>query len=58
MLSPNIAVVTPELVEAAQDVGMPVSAGGIAWNYPKAIAMGVDTISANDPGRVRRKYLK
>jgi len=57
MLTPNIAVVTPELVTATHVAGLPVSSGGIAWDYPAAIAMGVDTVSANDPGRVRRKYL-
>lgn len=57
MLTPNIAVTTSELVAAAHASGMPVSAGGLAWDYPAAIAMGVDTVSANDPGRVRRKYL-
>ena len=57
MLTPNIAVVTPELVAAAHAVGMPVSAGGIAWDYPRAIEIGIDTVSANDPGRIRRKYL-
>ena len=58
MLTPNIAVVTPELVMAAHRAAMPVSAGGIAWDYPAAIEMGIDTISANDPGRVRRKHLQ
>lgn len=57
MASPNIEVVTPALVAAAHAAGWPVSAGGFAWDYPAAIALGVDTVSSNDPGRVRRRYL-
>ncbi len=58
MASPNIEVVTPTLVAAAHAAGMPVSAGGFAWDYPAALAMGVDTVSSNDPGVVRRRYLR
>ena len=57
MVSPNIEVVTPTLVAASHAAGMPISSGGFAWNYPAAIALGVDTISSNDPGMVRRRYL-
>ena len=49
MVGPNIAVVTPILVDAAHDAGIPVSSGGFAWDYPEAIAMGLDTVSSNDP---------
>lgn len=58
MVGPNIDVVTPVLVAAAHDAGMPVSCGGFAWNYPEAIAMGLDTVSSNNPGIVRERYLK
>lgn len=57
MVSPNIEVVTPALVAASHAAGMPISSGGFDWDYPAAIALGVDTISSNDPGRVRRRYL-
>lgn len=53
----NIEVVTPILVAAAHDAGMAVSSGGLQWDYPKAIIMGVDTVSANHPGFVRETYL-
>ena len=58
MVGANIEVVTPLLVKAAHDAGIPVSSGGFSWNYPEAIAMGVDTVSSNNPGLVREKYLK
>lgn len=58
MLSPDIALVTPVLVEAAHDLGMAVSPGGFRWDYPAAIELGVDTISSNDPGEVKRCYLE
>ncbi len=57
MVGVNIEIVTPILVEAAHDAGLPVSCGGFAWNYPEAIAMGLDTVSANNPGFVRERYL-
>ncbi len=57
MLSMNVAWVTPTLVEAAHAVSMPVSVGGFAWDYESALAMGLDTLSSNDPGRIRRAYL-
>lgn len=57
MVTPNIAVVTPALVRATHAAGLIISAGGYQWNYPEAIALGLDTISANDPGWVRRTYL-
>lgn len=58
MVGPNIEVVTPLLVEAAHDAGLPVSSGGFAWDYPAAIAMGLDTVSSNNPGFVRQRYLQ
>ncbi len=58
MVGPNIAMVTRILVDAAHDAGMPVSSGGFVWDYPEAIAMGLDTVSANDPKIVREQYLK
>lgn len=57
MVTPNIAVVTPALVEATHAAGMIISAGGFSWDYPAAIAMGLDTIAANNPGWVRQMYL-
>ncbi|MBN1262109.1 MAG: hypothetical protein JXB35_15635 [Anaerolineae bacterium] len=54
LAAPSIETVTPALVQAAHALGMPVSAGGLNWNYPMAIGMGVDTVAANDPGEVRR----
>jgi len=57
LVVPNIEMASRVLVDAAHALEMPVSCGGLAWDYPKAIAMGVDTISANDPGLVRALYL-
>jgi glycerophosphoryl diester phosphodiesterase len=57
VVAPNIVVVSPVLVEASHRAGFPLSCGGLMWNYPEAIRMGVDTISANDPGLVRSRYL-
>lgn len=57
VVAPNIQVVTPVLVEASHEAGFPVSCGGLHWDYPRAIAMGVDTIASNDPGVVRTRYL-
>ncbi|MDF1514243.1 MAG: glycerophosphodiester phosphodiesterase family protein [Anaerolineae bacterium] len=57
VVGPNIDVVTPLLVKASHDVGIPVSSGGMVWNYPEAIAMGLDTIGANNPGLIRQRYL-
>ena len=54
----NIEVVTPLLVEATHDVGLPISSGGYAWDYPQAIALGMDTVSSNNPGFVRERYLQ
>jgi hypothetical protein len=57
MVGANIEVVTPLLVKASHDAGMPVSGGGLSWDYPHAIALGVDTVSSNNPGDVRERYL-
>jgi glycerophosphoryl diester phosphodiesterase len=54
----NVKMLTPTLVQAAHAVKMPVSPGGFAWDYAAAIRMGVDTVSSNDPGRVRRRFLE
>ncbi len=56
-VAPSTAMLTPLLVRASHAAGFPVSPGGRRWDYPAAIAMGVDTISSNDPGAVRRAYL-
>lgn len=58
MLSPNVALVTPVLVEASHALEIPVCPGGFRWDYPRMIAMGVDTISSNDPGALRARYLQ
>jgi glycerophosphoryl diester phosphodiesterase len=57
IVTPNIEVVSRVLVEAAHKLGLPVSCGGLDWDYPAAIELGVDTISANNPGLVRARYL-
>lgn len=57
VVAPNIAVTAPALVRAAHAKGLPVSCGGLGWDYPAAIAMGLDTLASNDPGEVRRRYL-
>ncbi|MCU0520152.1 MAG: glycerophosphodiester phosphodiesterase [Anaerolineae bacterium] len=57
IVSPNIDVATTRLVETAHAAGYPVSCGGLRWDYPHAIQLGVDTISANDPARIRELYL-
>lgn len=54
---PSIEVVTPTLVEAAHAVNMAVSPGGWRWDYPEAITMGIDTVSSNNPGQVRKQHL-
>jgi glycerophosphoryl diester phosphodiesterase len=58
VVGPNIDVVTPILVKAAHDAGLPVSSGGFEWDYPEAIAMGLDTVSSNNPGYVRKHFLQ
>jgi glycerophosphoryl diester phosphodiesterase len=57
VVAPNIEMASRVLVQAAHEAGLPVSCGGLEWDYPAAIEMGVDTISANDPGLVRALYL-
>lgn len=57
IVGPNVRVVTETLVSAAHALNIPVSCGGLLWDYPAAIAVGLDTISADDPGFVRRTYL-
>jgi glycerophosphoryl diester phosphodiesterase len=57
IVAPNVEVVTPTLVRAAHARNLPVSCGGLFRDYPGAIAMGLDTVSADDPGVVRQAYL-
>jgi glycerophosphoryl diester phosphodiesterase len=57
VVAPNIQVATRPLVEAAHASGCAVSCGGLVWDYPVAIALGIDTISANNPGLIRTLYL-
>ncbi len=57
IVAPNIAAVTELLVRTAHQVRAPVSCGGLFWDYPAAIRIGVDTISANNPGLIRSLYL-
>jgi glycerophosphoryl diester phosphodiesterase len=57
MVSPNIAVVTPALVTASHAARIPLSCGGLEWDYPAAIRLDVDTLAANNPGEVYRHYL-
>lgn len=44
---------TPTLVGATQVAGYPLSCGGLRWDTPYAIGMGVDTVAGNDPACVR-----
>lgn len=57
IVSPNINVVTPTLIQASHSVGFPISSGGFDWDYAAAIAMGIDSVSSDDPGVVWRKYM-
>ena len=57
LVSPNISVVTSPLVEAAHAAGFALSCGGLEWDYPAAIRLGVDTLASNNPGFVYRRYL-
>jgi glycerophosphoryl diester phosphodiesterase len=52
IVAPNVDLASRLLVQAAHGLGMPVSCGGAAWDYPRAIRLGLDTISANDPGLI------
>jgi glycerophosphoryl diester phosphodiesterase len=54
---PTLAMaLTPSLVEAVHAAGLAVCAGSIG-DYPATIALGVDTVSADNPAAVREKYL-
>ncbi len=57
MVLPHSTSLSALLVAEAHRRHMPVSPGGSRWDYALAIAMGVDTIAADDPGEVRRRYL-
>ncbi len=57
VVTPNIDVATAQLVEAAHAAGYPVSCGGLRWDYPRAIRLGVDTLATDDPATVRALYL-
>lgn len=56
-LSIPARALTSALVKAAHAAGLAVSPGGRHWDYPAVIAMGADTISADDPAAVRATYL-
>jgi glycerophosphoryl diester phosphodiesterase len=53
---PATALTAP-LLEAAHAAGLAVNPGGERWDYPAVIALGADTISADDPAAVRAAYL-
>jgi glycerophosphoryl diester phosphodiesterase len=56
IVAPNVDLASALLVQASHGLGLPVSCGGLAWDYPKAIKLGLDTISANDPGLVFNRF--
>ncbi len=56
IVAPNVDLASPMLVQAAHGLGLPVSCGGFAWDYPRAMALGLDTISANDPGLLFNRF--
>ena len=56
-LSVPATALTRTLVEAAHRAGLAVSPGGARWAYPQVIALGADTVSADDPAAVRRAFL-
>lgn len=56
IVAPNVDLASELLVQAAHGLGMPVSCGGMVWDYPRAIKLGLDTISANDPGLLFNRY--
>jgi glycerophosphoryl diester phosphodiesterase len=56
-LSIPATALTASLVEAAHVAGLAVSPGGGRWDYPAVIALGADTISAEDPAAVRAAHL-
>ncbi len=57
MVLPHSRSLSALLIAEAHRRGMPVSPGGAQWDYRWAISLGVDTIAADDPGAVRRRYL-
>ncbi len=58
VVAANVNVITRPLVDTAHEEGLPVSPGGLFWNYPRAIALNVDTIASNNPKLVRQTYLR
>jgi glycerophosphoryl diester phosphodiesterase len=56
-LSIPATALTATLVQAAHAAGVAVSPGGTRWDYPAVIALGADTISADDPAAVRGAFL-
>ncbi len=56
-LSIPMAVFGAGLIEAAHEAGLSVSPGGEDWDFLTVIALGADTVSANDPAKVRKDYL-
>jgi glycerophosphoryl diester phosphodiesterase len=56
IVAPNVDLASALLVQASHGMGIPVSCGGLAWDYPRAIELGLDTISANDPGLISERF--
>lgn len=56
-LSIPATALTATLIEAAHAAELAVSPGGTRWDYPAVIALGADTISAEDPAAVRAAFL-
>ena len=56
-LSIPATALTASLIEASHAAGLAVNPGGKRWDYAAVIALGVDTVSADDPGAVREAFL-
>jgi len=56
-LSIPMAVFGATLIGAAHEAGLCVSPGGADWDFPTVIALGADTVSADDPAKARKCYL-
>lgn len=56
-LSIPAKALTASLIEATHAAGLAVSPGGARWDYPTVIALGVDTISTENPATVRAAFL-
>jgi glycerophosphoryl diester phosphodiesterase len=53
ILSPSTDFLSREEVKMIQAAGYACSPGGFYWDYETLLSWGVDTISSNNPARVR-----